>query len=175
MKSQHSRLHLHAPLVSFAAVSLLAMSAATAQVASGKADALTSAHPDATYRMQIQDCKTGQTQQDQATCLREARNAKAAEQRGALYKGASESQYEANARARCDVFKDAEEKGACEARVMGYGNVSGSVAGGGVLREVETVVLPPGQDSVTIAPKTDDPVLLVPVPATTVKEPRSTP
>jgi hypothetical protein len=47
---------------------------------------------------------------------------------------------------------------------MGYGNVSGSVAGGGILREVETVVLPPGQSDVTVQPKTSDPVVLVPMP-----------
>ena len=45
---------------------------------------------------------------------------------------------------------------------MGYGNTTGSVAGGGLLREVETVVLPAGQSSVTIEPKTADPVVLVP-------------
>jgi hypothetical protein len=31
-----------------------------------------------------------------------------------------------------------------------------------VLREVETVVLPAGQSSVTIEPKTQDPVVLLP-------------
>ncbi len=66
-----------------------------------------------------------------------------------------------NAAARCEVLTG-EEKAACQARVMGYGNTTGSVAGGGVLREVETVVLPPGQSSVTIEPKTSDPVVLVP-------------
>jgi hypothetical protein len=30
------------------------------------------------------------------------------------------------------------------------------------VREVETVVVPPGKDSVTIEPKTDNPVVLVP-------------
>jgi hypothetical protein len=40
--------------------------------------------------------------------------------------------------------------------------VSGSVAGGGVLREVETVVMPPGTDSITVDAKTPDPVVLVP-------------
>ena len=55
-----------------------------------------------------------------------------------------------------------EEKAACQARMMGYGNTSGSVAGGGLLREVETVVMPPGDSSVTIEPKTSDPVVLVP-------------
>jgi hypothetical protein len=55
-----------------------------------------------------------------------------------------------------------EDKAACQARLMGYGSTSGSVAGGGVLREVETVVLPRGASSVTIEPKTADPVVLVP-------------
>jgi hypothetical protein len=36
------------------------------------------------------------------------------------------------------------------------------VAGGGLLREVETVVMPQGSGSVTIEPKTSDPVVLVP-------------
>jgi hypothetical protein len=45
---------------------------------------------------------------------------------------------------------------------MGYGNTSGSVAGGGVLREVETVVMPPNQSEVTIEPKTSEPVVVVP-------------
>jgi len=46
--------------------------------------------------------------------------------------------------------------------MMGYGTTSGSVGGGGVLREVETVVLPQGSSSVTIQPQTSDPVVLVP-------------
>jgi hypothetical protein len=45
---------------------------------------------------------------------------------------------------------------------MGYGSTTGSVAGGGLLREVETVVMPAGSGSVTIQPKTADPVVLVP-------------
>lgn len=160
-----SRLHPCMPLASFAAVSLLAMGSAMAQVAPA-ASGSTPADTSGNYRLEVQACKSGDTQQDRATCMEEARNANAARQRGTLYKGASETQYEANAKARCDVFKDAENKAACEARVMGYGTVTGSVAGGGLLREVETVVLPPGQDSVTIEPRTSDPVLLVPVPAT---------
>jgi hypothetical protein len=46
--------------------------------------------------------------------------------------------------------------------MMGYGSTEGSVAGGGVLREVETVVMPAGSGSVTIQPQTSDPVVLVP-------------
>ena len=39
---------------------------------------------------------------------------------------------------------------------------SRSVAGGGMIREVETVVMPAGQSSITVDAKTADPVVLVP-------------
>ena len=145
-------------LVSFAAASLLAMTAATAQVATGS-PGTTGIDATGNYQSEVQACRSGRTQQDVDTCLREARNARADKQRGTLDKDGN--RYQANAKARCEPLAG-EEKAACEARVMGYGNVSGSVASGGVLREVETVVLPPGQSEVTIEPKTSDPVLLVP-------------
>jgi hypothetical protein len=46
--------------------------------------------------------------------------------------------------------------------MLGFGSTSGSVAGGGLLREVETVVMPAGSSSVTIQPQTSDPVVLMP-------------
>lgn len=143
-------------LWSFGAASLLAV-AATAQVAGTPGG--TGIDATGNYQSEVQACMSGRTQQDRDTCLREARNARAEKQRGTLDQ---RSQLEANAIARCAPLSG-EEKAACEARVMGYGNTSGSVAGGGVLREVETVVMPPGQSEVTIQPKTSDPVVLVPV------------
>ncbi|MES2685980.1 MAG: hypothetical protein V4706_04105 [Pseudomonadota bacterium] len=107
-------------------------------------------------------CMTGRTQQDQATCLRETNNAAAEKRSGKLDN--SGAQFDANARQRCEVLTG-EDRTACEARVMGYGNTQGSVAGGGVIREVETVVVPPGATSVRIEPKTNAPVLIVPAPA----------
>ena len=107
-------------------------------------------------------CISGRTQQDQATCLREATNAAAEKRKGKLEN--NPLRFDANARQRCEVLTG-EDRSACEARVMGYGNTSGSVAGGGVIREVETVVVPPGAESIRIEPKTDAPVLLITVPA----------
>jgi hypothetical protein len=104
-------------------------------------------------------CMTGRTQQDQATCLRETNNAAAEKRSGKLDNAGA--QFDANARQRCEVLTG-ENRLACEARVMGYGNTQGSVAGGGVIREVETVVVPPGASSVRIEPKTSAPVLIVP-------------
>ncbi|MBE7942121.1 hypothetical protein IM725_16220, partial [Ramlibacter aquaticus] len=137
----------------FGAAILLVVTAATAQVvvqpgaASPGADAIDNS---GNYQSEVQACKQGRSAEDEATCLKEARNARADKQRGALANGAD---YRANAMARCNALSG-EDKTACEARMLGYGSVSGSVAGGGVLREVETVQMPPGQDSVTVVPKT---------------------
>jgi len=145
-------------LVYFGAAALLAMTAATAQVATGTPGA-TGIDASGSYQREVQACMTGRTQQDRDTCLREARNAQADKKRGRLDNAGA--QFQANAAARCEVLKG-EDKAACQARVMGYGSTSGSVAGGGLLREIETVVVPEGSGSVTVEPKTDDPVLLVP-------------
>lgn len=145
-------------LVYFGVTALLAVTAATAQVATG-APGATGIDASGSYQQEVQACMTGRTQQDRETCLKEARNAQADKKRGLLDNAGA--QFQANAAARCDVLAG-EEKAACQARVMGYGNISGSVAGGGVLREVETVVMPEGRGSVTIEPKTSDPVVLVP-------------
>ena len=127
----------------------------TAQVATGT----TGIDASGSFQQEVTACMTGRTQQDQATCLKEARNAQADKRRGVLDN--ADSQFQANATARCNVLAG-EEKAACHARVLGYGSTTGSVASGGVLREVETVVMPAGQSSVTIEPKTADPVVLLP-------------
>lgn len=142
-------------LVSFGVTALFAVTAAAAQVAVGT----TGIDATGSYQHEVASCLNGQTQQDQATCLREARNAQADKKRGLVDNDGA--QFQANAAARCDVLTG-EDKAACRARMMGFGETSGSVAGGGVLREVETVVLPPGASSVTVQPKTSDPVVLVP-------------
>ena len=145
-------------LASFGVTALLAMTAFTAQVASGAG--VTGIDDTGNYRSEVQACMNGQTQEDRDTCLKEARNAHADKQRGLLdNSGAS---YEQNAKARCNVQKG-EDRAACEARVLGFGEASGSVEGGGIIREVETVVVPADhQGTVTIEPKTSDPVVLVP-------------
>lgn len=143
-------------VASFSVAALVAMTAAAAQVAGAPDGA--ELDTSGMYRSEVQSCMQGKTGQDQADCLKEARNAQADKKRGVLDSGAN---YQANARARCGVLAG-EDKAACEARMMGYGTVSGSVAGGGVIREVETVVMPPGQGSITVEPKTSDPVVLVP-------------
>ena len=139
-------------LVSIGVAALLAMTAATAQVATGT----TGIDASGNYQEEVKACMTGKTQQDRDTCLREARNAQADKKRGVLDNAGAN--FEANAAARCDVLMG-DEKSACQARVTGHGSTSGSVAGGGLLREVETVVMP-----IPIEPMTISPVV---VPSTT--------
>ena len=146
-------------LVSFGASAVFAMTAMAAQVAGGDFPDGKPLDTSGSYRSEVQACKAGKTAEDQATCLKEARNAQADKKRGVLDNASTN--YAANARARCNALSG-EDKAACDARMMGYGSVSGSVAAGGLLREVETVVLPPGQESVTIDAKTPAPVVLVP-------------
>ena len=149
--------------MSFGAAALLALVAATAQVATAGTDAsfpgTASIDASGNYRSEVQACMSGHTQQDRDTCMKEARNAAAEKSRGRLE---TYGDREDHALARCDVHATGEDRAACEARVMGMGSVDGSVAGGGLIREVETVVLPSDQHSVTIEPKTDNPVVLMP-------------
>jgi hypothetical protein len=153
--SAFDKAHSRSSLLSFGAAALLAVSAATAQVATGT----TGIDASGSYQQEVQACMSGKTQEDQATCLKEARNAQSDKKRGVLDN--SGATFQANAVARCNALTG-EDKAACQARMMGFGNTTGSVAGGGVLREVETVVLPAGQSTVTIEPKTQDPVVLLP-------------
>jgi len=134
---------------------LLAVSAASAQVASGT----TGIDASGNTQREKAACHNGMTQQDFVTCMREANNAAAAKRSGKLDNAGG--QFEANALKRCDVLQG-NDKIACEARIMGYGSTSGSVAGGGVVRQVETVVLPPNGAKVTIEPKASADILLVP-------------
>ncbi len=122
-------------LLAFIASSLVAVTAATAQVAHGDTSAL---DDSGNYREEVQACREGRTAEDRSTCLREARNAAADKRRGVL---SNQGDFQANALARCDAHRVAIDKEACRERVLGEGGLSGSVAGGGLLRELE-VTLP---------------------------------
>jgi hypothetical protein len=121
-------------LLSFGAVALLAVGAATAQVATTGDTGI-----DATgsFQSEVQACMSGATQQDRDTCLKEARNASAEKQRGRLELYGA---FESNALARCDVHQASDDRAACRSRVMGMGTTDGSIAGGGLIREIETTV-----------------------------------
>ena len=139
----------------FALTAALAMTAATAQVASGT----TGIDATGNAQSEMAACATGRTQQDTETCMKEVRNASQARRAGQIDNAGG--QYGANSLERCNVLIG-EDKFACQARVVGYGNPQGSVAGGGVVTEIETVVVPL-TGNVTIQPQTaNDTILVVP-------------
>ncbi len=106
-------------------------------------------------------CNNGKTQQDRVTCITEVQNANAAKRAGKLDNAGG--QFDANAMQRCNVLAG-EEKIACEARISGYGSNQGSVAGGGVIRQVETVVAPADGSTVLVQPQTNSDTIVV-IPA----------
>ncbi len=155
------------PRIALVAACLLTLSAlAPAHAADGAPSAAPSATPGSTgidasgdYQREMQACRQGRTPQSRATCMEEARQARKARRQGGLETPAQSMG--ANAMARCEHMSSA-DMAACRARMMGYGRITGSVAGGGMLRELEVVEMQPGQDSVNVAPKGDTPVLVVP-------------
>ena len=119
-------------LVMLLSTALLAFGA-TAQVASGTTGI------DATGKTasEIAACNNGSSPQSRETCLTEARNAGAERRAGRLNGGSGN--FAANALQRCDALQG-DDKSACQARISGAGTTQGSVAGGGLIREIEVVV-----------------------------------
>ena len=104
--------------------------------------ALAAQPSDAQTRYQIERaaCDSGPLHQDRAACLREAGAAYEEARRGRLDDG--QAQYQQNALMRCSVLPP-EERGACHARMQGQGTMRGSVAEGGIYRELVTRESPP--------------------------------
>lgn len=115
-----------------AALALFEISAAPAAQRSGSA----MSDAQATYQQDRSACLNGRSAQDQATCLKEAGAARAAAQRGNLTDGPG--QLRRNAKDRCSALSGG-ERSDCLARMNGQGTVSGSVEGGGILREKVTI------------------------------------
>ena len=90
-----------------------------------------------TYLQDREFCNSGLSSQDRATCLREAG---AAAQEGP--KGNLSDAAEANRFARCDNHKDPNDREYCIRRMKGEGTVSGSVDGGGLMRELRVITRP---------------------------------
>ena len=133
---------------------LTVTAAANAQIASGT----TGIDATGNAQSEMAACNNGKTQQDRATCLTEVKNANEARRAGKADNAGG--QFQANAMQRCNILPS-QEKIACEARVLGYGNPQGSVAGGGVITEIETVTVPNNPGPITIQPQTKSGTILV--------------
>ena len=150
-------LHAVASVTAGVLLSIGVVTAASAQIASGT----TGIDATGNAQSELAACNNGKTQQDRETCMTEVRNANAAKRAGKVDNGSA--RFKENALARCDVFKG-EEQIACQARIVGYGDAGGSVAGGGVIRQIETVVVPADAAKVQIQPQTQSGDIVV-IPA----------
>ena len=108
-----------------------------AMLVSGVAAASSLSEAQAQYRQDRADCMSGRTNQDRATCLKEAGAALQAAQRGGLTKG--QVPYEQNQLIRCNALP-ANDREDCVRRIKGEGTTSGSVESGGIYRELRTTV-----------------------------------
>lgn len=95
----------------------------------------------ANYQAERQSCLRGESGQDTATCLKEAGAASAEARRGRLDNLENEDAFTRNTVARCDRVA-AEDRQACKAMALGGGTRSGSVKGGGVIKEHRELVVP---------------------------------
>jgi hypothetical protein len=90
------------------------------------------------YRQERAHCTSGQSHQDRATCLKEAGAAYLEARRGARA-NAPGTDLQQNATRRCEA-QPAADRAACEQRILGAGSTTGSVNGGGLIRQTETKV-----------------------------------
>ena len=130
-----------------AAAAVLSLSALSTRAADANMDA--PADANARYTRDRAKCLSGESNQDRATCLREAGAAREAAKRGGLDDHGA--RYRKNAKQRCDVLTGDEQRD-CIARMKGASNssASGSAQAGGIIRE--TVTLVPADPAASAAP-----------------------
>lgn len=121
------------PFVHIAAIATLAAASSLTAWAAEKA---TQAQQD--YQKERAHCNSGRSQQDRATCLKEAQAAYQETRRGGL-NTQGDAQLSANATDRCRAQPEA-DRAACVARGTGTGTSDGSVHGGGIIHRTETRV-----------------------------------
>lgn len=118
----------------------LAMAGAHAANAAKAAAPSDQSDIQARYLKERAVCMNGTSNQDRATCLKEAGAARDEARRGQLNDG--DAKYKRNARERCDALSG-DEATDCRARMRGAGTTSGSVEAGGIFRETVTIETKP--------------------------------
>lgn len=125
-----------------AARCLLLLAAASASIAAQAVTKADLAQAQLRFQQERAVCLAGQSPQDRRTCLKEAGAALAEARRGGL--DGDPAQHQRNQQQRCDSLSGDDQRD-CLARMRGRGTAQGSVAGGGILRELVTreVMAPP--------------------------------
>ena len=138
----------------FRACAMAACFFSTAAMAqSGSTGASGQLDPQAQYRMDVERCKSGQTNQDQATCMREAGAALEEAKRHRLLNQQA-GNFDQNATERCNRLP-AGDREDCVVQMTGQNTtVQGSIAGGGVLRTTTITIPGDGSYPASTAPST---------------------
>jgi hypothetical protein len=124
-----------APFIGKISATVALCAAMTTVFASGPDDL---AGARANYQAERAICLDGHSNQDRATCLKEAGAAFDEARHGRL--SDRNTEYQKNAMIRCAKL-DSDTRDACERRMHGEGVVTGSVAAGGLYREL-TIPIP---------------------------------
>ena len=132
--SRHTALRHTVAMLSVATAGLLMAGSAFAAGAGGKSNA----ELDAQYQREKAVCTSGQSNQDKATCLREAGAAYQQAKRGSLQTNQSQ-QYSQNAIERCKSLPT-QDQADCQRRIDNPTEVEGNALSGGILRKEVTVV-----------------------------------
>ena len=133
----------HRTLTRLAGLAAAALAFALATAPARAADPAPAAAAKSNYAKERADCEAGRTAQDRATCLKEAGAAQDERKRNRLDNTGSMPQ---NAVDRCNAL-NAKDKTDCLARIEGpmsagqQTTTSGSVAGGGIVRETKTTTV----------------------------------
>ncbi|MGI4849961.1 MAG: hypothetical protein ACRYGK_17765 [Janthinobacterium lividum] len=85
------------------------------------------------YRAEVAACNNGSSNQDRATCLKEAGAAR--DEAGKNHLSDGRGELRSNAVDRCKALP-AGDQDACMQRIEGQGSTEGSVGSGGILREL---------------------------------------
>ncbi|MEO8839399.1 MAG: hypothetical protein ABI351_11885 [Herbaspirillum sp.] len=140
---------INRPISQLFASALLALSMLSFAIPTVAAERGNLTEAEAHYQQDRALCLGGQSGESQATCLREAGAALSEAKRGRLGNGSAH--YSQNALNRCKA-QPKEDQEACRARIDGGGVTSGSVTGGGVLREYREVETPAAPESGNVSP-----------------------
>lgn len=122
-------------LVILATLSMLVTMAALAGTNTEATPPSASSTLHSRYQQERALCTSGRSNQDRATCLREAGAAYAEAKRGGLDGAGTGTSASDNQRKRCEPLTG-DERSACLARMQGQGSISGSAQSGGILREL---------------------------------------
>ncbi len=127
--------HLKRNAVRFSAMALITFIAFIWLAASTVSAADNLPGVNARYAAERAVCTSGESNQDRATCLKEAEAAQQESKTKNSQPGEAQAQYRQNALVRCDALP-ADERLACQRRMDGEGTTSGNVRDGGLIREL---------------------------------------